>query len=1345
MQRTRKQQRHPALPCFSGRSTNGLNVLPLSRLAAGGMLTLLSALPLSATAQNRPSGRNTPPQPGIRANVQRPAFETPPVGRTGLALNISAESAPYHLDWNGTSGTLTRRALGAQPEVRLPLTYIHSEPGPKGYSKYLAWFLARDKDHFSIVWAYLNDGGREFFCWVYQYPSNQLTSLRFTGDYRFAPLPEPVAPTQFTELSNQVIPSYTGPDFKYRDWTRRSGLLDTLQLQPAGVTSFAAPLEQPGIGNRGQGAGNSQSPIPNPQSAIGNRQSPIANSSKSVSGLRVYPLHEIQVAKGNGWRDGGWRELHALAYDSASDPYYLILYSNATKGYVVDLKRAQTYVADFGATVVFSNDNTVFGSKEETVVGPPDARIRRYARVELPLVTTQKYANPYSNVDVYMDFRGPDGKTVTVPGYWDGGQTWRVRFTPTLAGRYSWRSYSTDTELGDQVGSFTCVADDTNSRGFVTVNAQRFYPHSFASANGLPFFPVFLRDPVHYFPAPDTSPAPAAAPKVPAKAPASAAGEVSLTIPLQDNGGLPSQNNRALPGQSNPLAPMQDKSTGTGSPLDTPLDDPTLLDLNSQNTPRTFTAFTRRVDDAAAVGFNRFWGGWLLDPTLFSQHKQANEGGAPFVNYDLDTINPEYFQWMDRRIAYCNERGIVPDIGITDIGAPLLQEASPIQISRLWKYALARYSAFNVNWNLFGKAPNNPYPPDVNSWVEPLATLTDHYDPIGHPLTLVVPNSAPQANVVRPAGAPTGPPTIIRPDNPVIIRPDVPGNGGPGSNPTVITPQTPVPNTPQAGTPGNAGTSRSAGTPGTPGTPNAPQIPGSNNRRNGNRGNNGANNSGNNGGQNPGRSATGANRRGANANGRATGAGTQVPNAPGTTSGGQPVPGSPANGFPQNQGTPNGFPSNGAPANGFPANGFPANGFPANGFPANGFPSGGQFPNRSAGANMGAAQGMGGDPRMQGRGSRQRGGRGRNGFGGFGGANGSGGALGATEVTGNTTSNDYITNVDPDVAAALRSDRAAQHGPAQPTSIPLVRYAHADWLDVITLAGGDLSTLKYDYNLNKPLVVQDITGVDATDATRHRLWQTVMQGGFWQGAATANTGVADPLNSALARWQLACARLFKQTQYTRLIPHQDMIGGPEESPFERRRRKRAQAESAFENAQPGSGASTTDPGNATGRGTNAPSAPGNPNFPGRASDTGGQNAPGTPNGSGQPLPGLNGGGDEFGNDFPGGFPSPNMPAVPAKATPGAIYVLADPGWEYVVYFESGGAITLDLLESIGTIRQSWFNPRTGEYASQETMKGGIYKTFTAPDSNDWVLLLSRRPEAQPQRNTGTVRTASDIR
>jgi hypothetical protein len=71
-------------------------------------------------------------------------------------------------------------------------------------------------------------------------------------------------------------------------------------------------------------------------------------------------------------------------------------------------------------------------------------------------------------------------------------------------------------------------------------------------------------------------------------------------------------------------------------------------------------------------------------------------------------------------------------------------------------------------------------------------------------------------------------------------------------------------------------------------------------------------------------------------------------------------------------------------------------------------------------------------------------------------------------------------------------------------------------------------------------------------------------------------------------------------------------------------------------------------------------------------------------------------------------------------------VLADPGWEYVIYFTQGGSVTLDLLEATGRVKSTWYNPRTGQFADTITLQGGEYKTFLAPDASEWVLYLTRR-------------------
>ena len=104
---------------------------------------------------------------------------------------------------------------------------------------------------------------------------------------------------------------------------------------------------------------------------------------KTLTQLIVRPLHQVEVGAANGWREGGWHELHGLAFDSAKDPYYLILYSNTSNGYVVDLKRAQIYTADFGGRV----DNP---QSPGTLIRFPSERSNRFPVRTIPISIPSK-------------------------------------------------------------------------------------------------------------------------------------------------------------------------------------------------------------------------------------------------------------------------------------------------------------------------------------------------------------------------------------------------------------------------------------------------------------------------------------------------------------------------------------------------------------------------------------------------------------------------------------------------------------------------------------------------------------------------------------------------------------------------------------------------------------------------------------------------------------------------------------------------------------------------------------------------------------------------------------------
>lgn len=93
----------------------------------------------------------------------------------------------------------------------------------------------------------------------------------------------------------------------------------------------------------------------------------------------------------------------------------------------------------------------------------------------------------------------------------------------------------------------------------------------------------------------------------------------------------------------------------------------------------------------------------FLDPRL------ANEGGLPYEKRDFTVINPEYFDFADRRIRQLIEAGISPAIvgawGRSDCNS---MEAIGVEgLKRHWRYLVARYGAYPVFWILAGEIPDD--------------------------------------------------------------------------------------------------------------------------------------------------------------------------------------------------------------------------------------------------------------------------------------------------------------------------------------------------------------------------------------------------------------------------------------------------------------------------------------------------------------------------------------------------------------------------------------------------------------------------------------------------------------
>ena len=114
-----------------------------------------------------------------------------------------------------------------------------------------------------------------------------------------------------------------------------------------------------------------------------------------------------------------------------------------------------------------------------------------WSPVEILLRSTVDYANPYVETEIDATFTHTDGTVITIPGFWMGGNTWAVRFSPTKAGEWSYTITCSDksnqglSKTGTVTASRSSKTTDVSQHGFVTVEkGERYYKH----ADGTPFF-----------------------------------------------------------------------------------------------------------------------------------------------------------------------------------------------------------------------------------------------------------------------------------------------------------------------------------------------------------------------------------------------------------------------------------------------------------------------------------------------------------------------------------------------------------------------------------------------------------------------------------------------------------------------------------------------------------------------------------------------------------------------------------------------------------------------------------------------------------------------------------------
>jgi hypothetical protein len=301
--------------------------------------------------------------------------------------------------------------------------------------------------------------------------------------------------------------------------------------------------------------------------------------------------------------------------------------------------------------------------------------VHPWQKQELTFHASRAYANPYTEVKVWVELEGP-GFRKRVYGFWDGGDTFRVRLVATAPGEWRWTSGSTpaDPGLSGRSGSFTAVdwseaekRENPLRRGFLRATPN---DHALQHADGTPFFAVgdtWYAAATNRFRWYDDDRERPIGPTAGFKdyvryRKAQGYNWVSIiaAFPNWDNDGLPWH--------------IVDEKTG--------------LTVRS-----AWLEFGTGPDARTGTAKN-----------------MKNEGGRPFlfpgkapgyetVFPDMDRINPEYFRYLDRKIDYLNDHGFVAFIESFRRDASELwmkYHAWPESPARYMEYIRARYGANDI-------------------------------------------------------------------------------------------------------------------------------------------------------------------------------------------------------------------------------------------------------------------------------------------------------------------------------------------------------------------------------------------------------------------------------------------------------------------------------------------------------------------------------------------------------------------------------------------------------------------------------------------------------------------------
>ncbi len=209
--------------------------------------------------------------------------------------------------------------------------------------------------------------------------------------------------------------------------------------------------------------------------------------------LRFTQLFPSLRCYGHRWRDEenplkhNW-EGRSLSFDNVHQ-YTMKKYGTRVWGWEMPwwnnsekdiLKAGASFARAFLQTIDEIRTGTVPGSVENAPIDLPKWNMHEFAATG-----SSQVGNPFRDAMLVGEFTSPSGKKKIIDGFYDGDNTWRLRFVPDEEGEWNYQLRGEGVEIL-QHGKINCTRPV--GHGFIHIHPQN--PFSFAKDDGAPFFPM---------------------------------------------------------------------------------------------------------------------------------------------------------------------------------------------------------------------------------------------------------------------------------------------------------------------------------------------------------------------------------------------------------------------------------------------------------------------------------------------------------------------------------------------------------------------------------------------------------------------------------------------------------------------------------------------------------------------------------------------------------------------------------------------------------------------------------------------------------------------------------------